>query len=309
LHQQYTVAPYLAEDVIHVRLRNPHGAYTVGFGGSSSEAPGAAASSAAPETADAHPKVAEAFFFSNGTFVTWGATELQNTALLKDVKAFEINAYAQVATEMFYYLPLVLGLSAYAGGPPLTLPQRQLAVSSALMRSAKLECWEEMLDTHLAKLQPIPEALSRASHLPVSRAQILQNIGELFALRGRVNLHSDLLSAPDFCWSSDRMETVFETVSRNLEVKPRIAVFNKKLDYANELAEVMRNHGHDHYALKLEWAIIVLIAVEIVFELIRWGERYGLIELAPWPDHYANDPHDHGHQHHTAGSSAPVAAA
>jgi len=66
------------------------------------------------------------------------------------------------------------------------------------------------------------------------------------------------------------MEEYFERISRNLDVRARIAVFNKKLDYANELSEVLRNHMHEQHSLKLEWCIIVLIAVEICFEIVHF---------------------------------------
>ena len=33
------------------------------------------------------------------------------------------------------------------------------------------------------------------------------------------------------------MEALFDCVSRHLDVRARISIFNKKLDYANEIAE------------------------------------------------------------------------
>jgi uncharacterized Rmd1/YagE family protein len=82
-----------------------------------------------------------------------------------------------------------------------------------------------------------------------------------------------MLDLPDYCWSSAKMEECFDNISRNLDVRPRIAIFNKKLDYANEIAEVLRNHLHEEHSLKLEWCIIILISVEIAFECIHFIER------------------------------------
>jgi uncharacterized Rmd1/YagE family protein len=59
-------------------------------------------------------------------------------------------------------------------------------------------------------------------------------------------------------------------ISRNLDVRPRIAIFNKKLDYANEIAEVIRNHLHEEHSVKLEWIIIILIMIEIVFSTLHY---------------------------------------
>ncbi|KAJ3228504.1 hypothetical protein HDU81_006154 [Chytriomyces hyalinus] len=69
------------------------------------------------------------------------------------------------------------------------------------------------------------------------------------------------------------MENAFSDVSRNLDVRARIAIFNKKLDYANELAEVVRNHLHEEHSLKLEWMIIWLISIAIGFETVHYMDR------------------------------------
>jgi uncharacterized Rmd1/YagE family protein len=75
------------------------------------------------------------------------------------------------------------------------------------------------------------------------------------------------------------MEDYFDKISKNLDVKPRIAIFNKKLDYANQVAEALRSHLHEEHSLKLEWFIIILIGVEIAFEVLHYLERLGYISI------------------------------
>ena len=159
-------------------------------------------------------------------------------------------------------------------GLPLNPEESKLAFSSGLIRSVKLASLEEQLDKHLDKNKEIPNILLRGQKLPFGYKSILKNLGELFSLRGHVNLHSELLDSPEFCWSTPKMEEYFEKISRSLDVKPRIAVFNKKLDYANELSEVLRNHFHEQHSLKLERIIIILIVIEIMFEVLHYAERY-----------------------------------
>ena len=59
-------------------------------------------------------------------------------------------------------------------------------------------------------------------------------------------------------------------VTRVLDIRQRGHVFNKKLDYANELVAVLRSHLSEQHGLKLEWGIIALIAVEVLFETLHW---------------------------------------
>lgn len=75
------------------------------------------------------------------------------------------------------------------------------------------------------------------------------------------------------------MEVYFDRISKNLDVRPRIAIFNKKLDYANQIAEVLRSHLHEQHSHKLEWIIIILIGVEIGFEILPYLERFGIVRI------------------------------
>ncbi|KND00545.1 uncharacterized protein SPPG_04853 [Spizellomyces punctatus DAOM BR117] len=249
LQRKYLLLPFIADDVYHIRLVNPSESISSSAG---------------------HD--AEAFIFRDGTFATWGATDAQNAALLRLVKQVEINPYKEAETEWFHYcvdLDQAGGLTAdtIIIGNSLPAHQARLAYSSGLARSVKLAALEEMLEKHLEKNRHIPQVLLQGKKLPLSRAAVLQNLGELFSLRGHLNLHGELLDSPDFCWSSAKMEDIFDRISRNLDVRPRIAVFNKKLDYANELTEVIRSHLHTKHSTGLEWGIIILIMIEVGFQV------------------------------------------
>ncbi|KAJ3283474.1 hypothetical protein HK104_010353 [Borealophlyctis nickersoniae] len=270
LRKQYVLLPYIAEDVYQVELTDP------------------ATLNAAPwsESDSSHhgPKTGEAFIFRNGTFVTWGATAGQMEKLLRLVKKVEMNSYGRLETEEFHYYEdpdqanrLVADVIVLGNSLPSN--QAKLAYSAGLSRSVKLGSLEELLDAHLEKNRHIPQFLLQGRKLPLGRDAMLRNLGELFSLRGHLNLHSELLDLPEFCWSSHQMETCFDRISNNLDVRPRIGIFNKKLDYANELAEVLRNHLHEQHSLKLEWCIIILISVEICFEFIHWMDKIGMIDV------------------------------
>ena len=48
---------------------------------------------------------------------------------------------------------------------------------------------------------------------------------------------------------------------------------NEKLSHCKEVVEMMNDHINTEQGHRLEWIIIVLIAIEIVFELIHVYER------------------------------------
>ncbi|KAJ1554775.1 hypothetical protein HK096_001733 [Nowakowskiella sp. JEL0078] len=228
---------------------------------------------------------ADAFIFENGTFVTWGADTEQNQELLRLLKSVVLDrSYDTVETEVFDFIedPNSKGNTTsdtIVIGQDLPSHQSKLAFSAGLARSVKLESLENQLDLHLEKNRNIPDILLKGKKLPFTRSSILRNLGELYSLRGNVNLHSELLDPPEFCWSSEKMELYFTSISKELDVSPRITVFNKKLDYANELAELLRNHYSEQHSVSLEVMIIVLISVEIVFEVVSYLDRLGYVEI------------------------------
>jgi uncharacterized Rmd1/YagE family protein len=157
----------------------------------------------------------------------------------------------------------------------------KIAFSSGFARSTKLAVLETNLSTYLASTADIPALLSKGSRLPfkLSRDFILRKTGQLLLLRAQLNLYSELTdSLPDLFWDSRHelnLENYYDQVGRALDVGIRIKVLNEKMDYAAEIATVLRERLSEKHGLFLEWTIIVLIAIEVGFEVLRlWKEGF-----------------------------------
>jgi len=175
----------------------------------------------------------------------------------------------------------------------------KIAFSSGLARSTKLAVLERLTDAYFASTRSIPTIMSRGtplpfnrpwflrrigemlgldSRLPFSRSFILRKTGELLSIRAQLNLYSELTdSLPDLFWDSKHelgLEGYYDHVGKALDVGVRIQVLNEKMDYAQEIASVLRETLSERHNLRLEWGIIVLIAIEVVFELIRQIREY-----------------------------------
>ena len=173
-------------------------------------------------------------------------------------------------------------------GNALSADEAKLAFSTGFSRSVKLSVLEDLLDQYLYKNKWIPDYLSRGKRLPLSRTQVLQRIGELFQLRGSANLYTDLLDTPDFCWSSDQLAEYFGNISRVLEIRSRMSIFNRKLDYANDMSSLMKSHLKERHNFKLEWIIITLIAIEVFAGGVTVLEKLGYINFDRFHKHYTD---------------------
>lgn len=156
----------------------------------------------------------------------------------------------------------------------------KIAFSSGLARSTKLAVLESLLSAYQKSTRQIPTILSKGSQFPIQRSKvpftrsfILRKTGELLSIRAQLNLYSELTdSLPDIFWDSRHelgLGEYYDQVGRALDVSVRIKVLNEKIGFAQEIASVLRESLSEKHGLRLEWAIIALIAVEVVLEFYR----------------------------------------
>ncbi|XP_069484418.1 required for meiotic nuclear division protein 1 homolog isoform X1 [Ambystoma mexicanum] len=220
------------------------------------------------------------FFFREGSVIFWNVEEKTMKHVMQILERHEIQPY-EIAlvhweNEEINYRKGV-GHSNLNRGEILINSElehdeailEKFAFSNALCLSVKLAIWEASLDTFVESIQSIPEMLKARKKVKLSHADVMQKIGELFALRHRINLSSDLLITPDFYWDRENLEQLYDKTCQFLSINRRVKVMNEKLQHCMELTDLMRNHLNEKHALRLEWMIVILITIEVMFELAR----------------------------------------
>ena len=94
-------------------------------------------------------------------------------------------------------------------------------------------------------------------------------MGELFIERNSINLHLDVLDAPEFFWEYPEMEPLYKMMSNYLDIKSRVEVLNQRLDVVHELFEMLGNELNHQHSSRLEWTIICLIVIEVLLTVSR----------------------------------------
>jgi len=226
------------------------------------------------------------FVFPSGTVVTWSlppsavtrpllrAAEEPHPVAGRETEDLEYAADPARETSVMKGDVVVLGTrreAHEADRRDTTLAK--IAFSSGLARSTKLAVLESALTAYFESTRNIPAALAGGHRLPLGRGFILRKTGELLGLRARLNHYSELTdSLPDIFWDSRSelgLEAYYDQVGRALDVNVRIRTLNQKMDYAQEIASVLREMSSEQHNTRLELIIILLIAVEVIFELRR----------------------------------------
>ena len=267
------------------------------------------------DLSDADDDVGDVFVFPSGNVVTWNVREgVDHEIVERILPAAATNSHLdKLETEDLYYLVDPTREQSKMVGDTVILctkapstddttraedeaseqkpPQRpqgetalaKVAFSSALARSAKLAVLENLLSDYFASTRSIATTLSQGKKLNFTRAFILQKTGELLSIRAQLNLYSELTdSLPDIFWDSPHelwLEDYYEQVGAALDVGVRIKVLNEKMDYASEIAAVLRERLSEKHGTGLEWLIIGLISIEVGFGVFHlWRDRTDRIE-------------------------------
>ncbi|XP_051471763.1 required for meiotic nuclear division protein 1 homolog isoform X1 [Apus apus] len=214
------------------------------------------------------------FFFREGAVVFWNVEEKSMKNIMHVLEQHEIQPYEVALVhweneEINYRIGE--GQSKLHKGEILLNSEldsdevvlQKFAFSNALCLSVKLAIWESLLDNFVESIQSIPEILKSGRKVKLSHADVMQKIGELFALRHRINLSSDLLITPDFYWDREKLEELYDKTCQFLNINRRVKVMNEKLQHCMDLTDLMRNHLNEKHTLRLEWMIVILITIEV----------------------------------------------
>lgn len=229
---------------------------------------------------DAEPR--EIFFFREGSVVLWNCSELECSNVLAQLKHCELDSYdrrlvAEESDSMAYRRAehsarLTNGNFLVSSGDEA--PLEMYTFANALSTSVKLGIWEAALDRYVDSMAYVTADLKRGAKIRMSRAEVLRKTGELFALRHTINLSSDLLDTPDFYWDREQLEGLYSKTCGHFSVQRRTKVMNEKLSHCIELADLVASNLNDIHHVRLEWMIIILIMVEVAFEMIHLADKF-----------------------------------
>ena len=261
---------------------------------------------------DEVPEMGDVFIFPSGTLVAWGVPEesvetfatktlypaAQMPYKLEQMETEDLNYLEDPTTEkssirgdtIFLGTKMQNTTSQLSEERSISTEEKpwgkeahtdsvltKIAFSSGLARSTKLAALETMLDDYFQSTRSIPSMLSKGTRIPFSRSFVLQKTGQLLSVRAQLNLYSELTdSLPDLFWDSRHdlgLEGYYDHMGRALDTNVRIKTLNQKMDYAQEIASLLREQLSEQHSLRLEWIIIALIAVEVCFAFRQeWKE-------------------------------------
>ncbi|KAH9640862.1 hypothetical protein HF086_014448 [Spodoptera exigua] len=189
----------------------------------------------------------EIIFFREGGIVFWNCTELEARNVLDFVRPKKCH----------------LQESSFVLVPKRDNSLEKYTFSHAMVQSARLGAWEARLEALATAVSSHTAAMQHDGAAHLDKKEVVRKLGELFSLRHRLNVESDLLDTPDFYWEEEQLERLYSST-----------VLNERLSHCVELLELLSSWAADRHHVRLEWMVIALILAEVCFELLHLFERW-----------------------------------
>lgn len=137
-------------------------------------------------------------------------------------------------------------------------------LSLVLAQSTALEYFEIAVDRMLGESSDIGHSLARRGRLERSEKNIKKFIGQCISTKQVLVASLYLLDKPDEIWNDEKLDKLYRESVDMFELRERYKTVDYKLRMIQENLELIADLLQYRHANFLEWAIIVLIAIEIV---------------------------------------------
>ncbi|XP_047522922.1 required for meiotic nuclear division protein 1 homolog isoform X1 [Pieris napi] len=222
-------------------------------------------------------------FFKEGAVVFWNCTELEAKNVLDFVRPFEIESYplevVHKEREIMTYFYQPNAKSCHLQESCFVLVENgensleKYTFSHAMVQSVRLGAWEARLETLASSIRSHTALMESEGAARVEKKEVVRKLGELFSLRHRLTVESDLLDTPDFYWEEENLERLYSNTVAYFTIPRRTRVLNERLSHCVELLELLSSWAADRHHVRLEWMVIALILAEVCFELLHFFER------------------------------------
>lgn len=150
-----------------------------------------------------------------------------------------------------------------------------LIVASVLSKSVVLAHQETAVASALDRIEPFVFQLRDRGGVVTRGAALLRQIGHVLAAMQRTTLRVEAEDKPDLLWDFPQLERLHARLADEYEIVERSRALGQKLTLINDSVTSLLQVVNTRRAMRLEWAIILLIAFEILLSLYELFVRGG----------------------------------
>lgn len=149
----------------------------------------------------------------------------------------------------------------------LTLEKLKI-VSRAFSQSLALDRFEIEVMEALRKFEPVVQALCERGRLLLREKEVLRAVGFALEVRSAVLANLTLFDDPPETWENEEVARLHSLLTGHFDLREREEAISQKIGYLTDLNNTLLDVLSNNKSHRLEWIIIILIAIEIVFLLL-----------------------------------------
>lgn len=146
---------------------------------------------------------------------------------------------------------------------------RLLLIADALAKSTALARDERRVAAVFDVIEPFARELAEKGTTPRRRKAMLQLIGNALLVQQRVSGRVAIGEKPDVLWEKPELDRLYARLQDEYELKERLDALDRKLTVISETANALTDIIDTRRSLRLEFAVVVLILLEIIIGFVQ----------------------------------------
>jgi uncharacterized Rmd1/YagE family protein len=154
-------------------------------------------------------------------------------------------------------------------------PSRAAVVALIVAQSAAMEYYERIVANLFARATALVDPLEHRGTVSLRTRQLHRFIGQAVTTRAEVVAVLALLDKPDATWDDPGLDRIYDDLRAEFDLRDRYDTLTQKLQGSQETLELVLDVARDRRMWLLEISIFLLIAVEVLMELVRMALSHG----------------------------------
>ncbi|MBI2375294.1 MAG: RMD1 family protein [Deltaproteobacteria bacterium] len=216
------------------------------------------------------------YIFAFGAVVVDGADKLASELIEPIVKVTRRKVLP--STSETYYVTVDAErarVSPRVGWDQVVIPERTVDLTAAIAmlmgQSSALERYEKASEQFLEEGLSLTRELAERGIPPRASRDALRRVGRLMSNRLELPSLFFLQDRPEETWEDPRIASLYDALFKNLEIEQRYRAMFDNLHTVEHVIDVVLNIWQSRVSNRLEWAIVLLIVLEIILALTRHG--------------------------------------
>lgn len=140
-------------------------------------------------------------------------------------------------------------------------------IADVLSKSLILESYEIKVAKHFDRVEPIALQLQNGKYSSRDTKEMLQHLASTLLSEHKMVGRVEVSENPEVLWEHTELEGLYHRLRDEFEIKQRHSAIDRKLNLISKTAETLLELGQHRHSSRLEWYIIILIAIEIMLSV------------------------------------------